>query len=91
MSSRSRALVTLSVSAAFLVIGGTGALLYALKHSNLTAAIHTLFDLAAPAHYYALIPVGHGHPGGGDGLDPDLSTLTTAFDILDGVLVRVAR
>jgi len=46
-------------------------------------------DLAAPARYYALNPVGHGHPGGGDGLDPDLSKLTTALDIVDGVLLRV--
>lgn len=46
-------------------------------------------DLAAPARYYALNPVGHGHPGGADGLDPDLSTLTTALDIVDGVLLKI--
>ena len=39
MSSRSRALVTLLVAGAFLVIGGTGVLLYTRPHANLTAAI----------------------------------------------------
>ena len=43
MSSRSRALVSLLVAGAFLVIGGTGVLLYTRAHSNLTAAVHTSF------------------------------------------------
>lgn len=49
-------------------------------------------DLASPTRYYALNPVGHGHHSGADGrLDPDLSTLTTALDIVDGILLEVVR
>ena len=49
-------------------------------------------DLAQKTRHYMLSPVGHGHHGGGDGkLDPDLSNLTTALDIVDGVLVKVSQ
>ena len=49
-------------------------------------------DLSQSVQYYALNAVGHGHPGGQDGkLDPDLSSITTALDILDGVLVKVLK
>jgi len=42
--------------------------------------------------YFALNPIGHGHHAGRDGaIDPDLSKLTTALEILDGVIVRVTR
>ncbi len=49
-------------------------------------------DLSTATRYYALNPVGHGHPSGADGrLDPDLSKLTTALDIVDGILLEVVR
>ncbi|WP_394829161.1 hypothetical protein [Pendulispora albinea] len=47
-------------------------------------------DLSQKTRYYALNPVGHGHHSGKDGtLDPDLSVLTTALEIVDGVTVKV--
>jgi hypothetical protein len=49
-------------------------------------------DLSRQDRYYALNPVGHGHPGGKDGkLDEDLSNITTAFDIMDSATVKVVR
>lgn len=48
-------------------------------------------DPASPQTYYALNVVGHGHPGGGDGLDPDVSRLTTALHIVDGAWLRVVH
>lgn len=41
--------------------------------------------------YFALNVVGHGHHSGQDGaLDPDVSRLTTALEILDGVTVKLS-
>jgi hypothetical protein len=49
-------------------------------------------DLKSDVRYYAMNPAGHGHPGGQDGtLDKDLSGVTTAFDIVDGPLVKISR
>jgi len=40
--------------------------------------------------YYALEPVGHGHHAGRDGvLVRDLANLTTALEIVDGVLLKI--
>jgi hypothetical protein len=37
-------------------------------------------------------PIGHSHPSGKDGeLDSDLSTLTTALQIADSIVVRVSE
>jgi hypothetical protein len=49
-------------------------------------------DLSQNVQYYALNVVGHGHHSGEDGkLDTDLSNLTTALDILDGVMVKILK
>lgn len=49
-------------------------------------------DLTQKTRHYMLSPVGHGHHGAQDGkLDPDLSNLTTALDIVDGVLVKILQ
>jgi hypothetical protein len=47
-------------------------------------------DLSSPAASWELIPVGHGSPDGTDGaVDPDLSGLTTATDIIKRITVLI--
>lgn len=47
-------------------------------------------DLNNPGKTYDLKPVGHGHYSGKDGkINPDLSTLTTALQIVDRVEVTI--
>jgi hypothetical protein len=42
--------------------------------------------------FVVMTPIGHGHHAGADGrIDPDLSRLTTALDILERVVVDVRR
>ena len=42
--------------------------------------------------YFALEPIGHGHHSGKTGdIDRDLSKITTALEILDGVMVKYSR
>jgi hypothetical protein len=49
-------------------------------------------DLSQPITHYALNVVGHGHPGGHNGeLEVDLSRMTTALEILDGVTIKIIR
>src|SRR5882762_6472084 len=43
MKINARSLVSLTIAAGFLVLSGTGLLLFFVKHSNRTAAVHTLF------------------------------------------------
>ncbi len=47
-------------------------------------------DLSDTGKEYILTPIGHSHYSGADGsLDPDLSTLTTALDIVREIKVRI--
>jgi hypothetical protein len=47
-------------------------------------------DLSSPATSWELIPVGHGSPDGTHGaINPDLSGLTTAKDIVKRITVTV--
>jgi hypothetical protein len=60
------------------------------KNGQPSVVYAATIDLTEKTRHYLLSPVGHGHHGGQDGkLDPDLSNLTTALDIVDGVLVKV--
>jgi len=50
-----------------------------------------LVDLNSLQKEYRMKPVGHSHPSGTTGeLFPDLSTLTTALQIADSIIVRVS-
>jgi len=47
-------------------------------------------DLSSGADTWELVPIGHGSPDGSDGgIDPDLSGLTTAKDIISGITLAV--
>jgi hypothetical protein len=47
-------------------------------------------DLQNPADSYTMKPVGHGHYSGLDGsLNADLSTLTTALEIVKEITVQI--
>jgi hypothetical protein len=50
----------------------------------------TEIDLSAEKEIYEMKPVGHSHYSGKDGnLYPDLSTLTTALQIVDKIVVKL--
>jgi hypothetical protein len=49
-------------------------------------------DMSNNAGRYLMKPIGHSHPSGSTGeLFPDLSTLTTALQIADSIVVSVKR
>ncbi len=50
----------------------------------------TLIDLNDDKNYYLMELIGHGHHSGQNGMiDPDLSTLTTALEIVERIVVGV--
>jgi hypothetical protein len=50
----------------------------------------TVIDMQSPQESYRMKPVGHSHYSGKTGeLFPDLSTLTTALQIADSIIVKV--
>ncbi|HSH50999.1 MAG TPA: hypothetical protein VK982_04665 [Bacteroidales bacterium] len=61
------------------------------KTSAQPAVIYaTDIDLNAEKEIYEMRPVGHSHYSGKDGnLYPDLSTLTTALQIVDKIMVKI--
>jgi len=61
------------------------------KSSAQPSVIYSVeIDLQNPAGSYLMKPVGHGHFSGLDGsLNPDLSTLTSALEIVKEILVQV--
>lgn len=51
-----------------------------------------MVDLSYPQERYLLRPVGHSHPTGATGeLFSDLSTITTALQIADSVVVKIGK
>ncbi|MDD5508753.1 MAG: hypothetical protein PHD25_10600 [Bacteroidales bacterium] len=64
---------------------------YEYRSSAQPAIVYSAtLDLADTDREYILQPVGHSHYSGADGsLDPDLSTLTTALDIVSEIKVRI--
>ena len=61
------------------------------KTSSQPSVVYSaIIDFDDPEEDYVLKPVGHGHYSGDDGkIYPDLSTLTTALDIIEKVTVSV--
>ena len=64
---------------------------YEYRTSAQPAVVYSVtLDLSDTGREYVLQPVGHSHYGVADGsLDPDLSTLTTALDIVSEIKVRI--
>lgn len=49
-----------------------------------------IVETGSPKKFYPMKLIGHSHYSGiNDELNPDLSTLTTALDIADSVIVRI--
>jgi len=61
------------------------------KSSEQPSVVYVVeIDLDNPAQTYTMKPVGHGHYSGLDGSpNPDLSTLTTAFEIISKITVQI--
>ncbi len=61
------------------------------KSSSQPAVVYEAFiDLKATQKEFVMVPVGHSHYSGADGsLSPDLSTLTTALDIVKSITVKI--
>jgi hypothetical protein len=65
---------------------------YYLNSAQPAVVYESLVDQAALRDRYIMKPIGHSHPSGKDGeLDSDLSTLTTALQIADSIVVRVSE
>lgn len=63
-----------------------------LNNAQPAVVYESLIDQDNLADRYVLKPVGHSHPSGKTGeLFPDLSTLTTALEIADSIVVRIGR
>jgi hypothetical protein len=61
------------------------------KTSSQPALVYEAFiDLDNPANEYIMAPIGHSHYSGLDGsLNKDLSTITTALEIVDSVIIKI--
>ena len=61
------------------------------KTSSQPAIVYeTVIDIDAAQNEYVMVPAGHSHYSGLDGsLNPDLSTLTTALDIVKSVRIKI--
>lgn len=64
---------------------------YEYRTSAQPAVVYSVtLDLSDTGKEYILQPVGHSHYSGADGsLDPDLSTLTTALEIVSEIRARI--
>jgi hypothetical protein len=63
---------------------------YYLSNAQPAVVYETKIDLGDLHERYIMKPVGHSHPTGATGeLFKDLSTLTTALEIADSVIVRI--